>query len=238
MIENQGKREEMTLFLLFLVFLLVIVGYVGYQYISGFYGWKNRDGNQLKSHDLNMLFRCNLISIVGPSCSGKTSLAMKMKERYNKLQIIDMDNLFWEPNWIMVNDHEFLKRLENKINECKLNNKPIILVGNYRIANYYTWIKSDLVIILYIPFWVAFMHCLKRTLMGLLFKTKICNGNSETISNLLSKQSIIKRVWTLHNIKLQQITQKYQLNNKSKQIIKLTSPYYIQSFLNKLVIPS
>jgi adenylate kinase family enzyme len=48
----------------------------------------------------------NRIVIIGTSCSGKTTLATTIKEILN-ITHIELDVLYWKPNWIERSNNEF-----------------------------------------------------------------------------------------------------------------------------------
>jgi adenylate kinase family enzyme len=65
------------------------------------------------------------IIVIGNTCAGKTTLGMELAERLS-LPFIDLDALFWQPNWRPLELSEFRKRV------LEATDRPgWVLVGNY-----------------------------------------------------------------------------------------------------------
>ena len=86
------------------------------------------------------------INVVGSSGSGKSTFAKKLAER---LQIphIEMDQLFWGPDWHWPSDEEFLPRVKEAIAGDRW-----VLDGNYSRTTQLKWAVADTVIWIDLPF--------------------------------------------------------------------------------------
>ena len=51
------------------------------------------------------------VVILGTSSSGKTTLAKKIAEEQG-IQRIELDQLYWQPNWVPTAMPEFLQKIE------------------------------------------------------------------------------------------------------------------------------
>ncbi|MBI9031896.1 adenylate kinase [bacterium] len=127
------------------------------------------------------------ISIRGVSCSGKTTLA-KLIAKELGIPHIELDELFWLPNWEQRALHEFLNLVQDK-----LEKDSWVMDGNYsKVYNnlkiqydYQIWLDYSLLKIL--------LRYFKRTFDRVFFKRKICNGNTETIRSLFSSDALL--IW-------------------------------------------
>lgn len=69
------------------------------------------------------------IQVVGPSCAGKTTLAAELARRF-ALEFVELDALFWEPNWQEPDREEFAARVTEAI-----SGPGWVLAGNYSRAS-------------------------------------------------------------------------------------------------------
>lgn len=81
------------------------------------------------------------IIIIGPSCSGKTTLASELARRL-EAPFVELDALFWKPGWTAPPDDEFRgKLIEAHVGETWVS------AGNYlRHTRAVTWPRADTII--------------------------------------------------------------------------------------------
>ncbi len=131
------------------------------------------------------------IVIVGTSGSGKTTLAKKIAGNKN-ISRIELDVLFWNPNWIETPQKEF----HEKIKQAVLTTESWILCGNYNAAKQITLPLATDIIWLNFPLYINLWRGLKRSMQRLLSGTESFAGCSETFSlTFLSKKSILQIAW-------------------------------------------
>ncbi len=94
------------------------------------------------------------IAVVGPSCSGKATLA-KILSDYLGYPMIELDALFWGPNW--TRRKEFLQDVKSKI-----QNDEWIMDGHYSTSRELIWRRATTVIFLDLPFHVVFFRAITR----------------------------------------------------------------------------
>jgi adenylate kinase family enzyme len=80
------------------------------------------------------------INIIGTSGSGKSSFAKKLSQ-ITGFPYVEMDKVFWGPNWKWPSDEEFFSKLK-----VALAGEKWILDGNYTRTIPIKWEKVDLVI--------------------------------------------------------------------------------------------
>ncbi len=124
------------------------------------------------------------------SGSGKTTFAQKLATQLD-IPHVEMDALFWEPNWTEAPTAVFLDRVERA-----LATPSWVVEGNYGIARDSTWRKAEVIIWLDYPFHVIFGRALYRTLRRALTREQLWSGNRESFrKSFFSKDSILIWVW-------------------------------------------
>jgi len=138
-----------------------------------------------------LLFVGNLltvkINIVGITASGKSTFGRELAEAI-EVPFIEMDSLFWGPNWREPPDTEFFENLE-----AALLPSAWVLDGNYSRTTHIKWKDVDTVIWLDYSFPKTFYRSVSRAIKRAYFKTELWpnTGNYETFSKLFSKESIV-----------------------------------------------
>lgn len=132
------------------------------------------------------------INVVGTSGSGKSTFSQQLAQTLN-LPHIEMDKLFWGPNWTEPSNEEFFPKLE-KI----LAQDGWILDGNYSRTIPVKWPRTQAVIWLDMPFSTTVTQAIKRAVSRAASKQEIWagTGNVETFrKSFFSRNSII--LWTI-----------------------------------------
>ncbi|MGA1188994.1 MAG: adenylate kinase [Pseudomonadales bacterium] len=147
------------------------------------------------------------INVVGSSGSGKSTLARQLSDRLRR-PLIEIDALFWGPDWSETPDETFLPKLETELSQASW-----VLDGNYHRTRSIKWRDVTLVIWLDPPFWRVLWQVLTRTLRRALFSEVLWSGNRESFTrSFLSKDSILW--WSLSNLKT--IRARYQAEMTSE----------------------
>ncbi|MBC8385025.1 MAG: adenylate kinase [Candidatus Cloacimonetes bacterium] len=113
------------------------------------------------------------IVIVGSTCSGKTTLA-KHLSRILKIPHIELDAIYWGPNWTAKPFPEFRKIVEKISTE-----NSWIIEGNYMSVQNIVFSEAELVIWLNYSFPVVMHRALKRTIRRIISKELLFSGNRE-----------------------------------------------------------
>lgn len=171
------------------------------------------------------------INIIGTSGCGKSTISKKLAKLLN-YEYIEMDRMFWGPNWKESNYDSFLKKLEKELKKEKW-----ILDGNYKKTIPLKWKYTDLVIWLDYSFLRNFIQSFIRAVKRLIIREVLwsSSGNKETFKSFFSKESIV-----FHMVKNYYINKK-KYNNYTKdssfshiKFIKLKNPKEVKGFLNNL----
>ena len=177
----------------------------------------------------------NRINVVGTSGSGKTTFSKLLA---NKLEIrhIELDAIFWGPNWYWPPDEEFFENVKNALNE----HKKWVLDGNYTRTIPIKWQNVDAVIWLDYSFCRTLFQSLKRALRRSLLKEELWQGTGNRESfrrTFFSKESII--LWTLKTHAKVKIKYEKLMNDSQYSkihFIRLKSPSEASKFLSELNI--
>ena len=131
----------------------------------------------------------NKIIVIGTTGSGKSTVAKKLSEILN-VPHIQLDFLFWKPNWEQSTDEEFFSKIEKAIDKPRW-----VVDGNYNRTNHLTWKEADTVIWIDLPFWLTFYQIFKRSLIRAMTREELWEGtgNKESFLRMFSKDSIL--IW-------------------------------------------
>jgi adenylate kinase family enzyme len=169
------------------------------------------------------------ILIVGTSGAGKSTLALQLSRKLG-IPDIELDALFWKPNWTQSESEEF----RNKIQEAINNKSGFIIHGNYNKVRDLTWGKVDTVIWLDYSRPLILWRVLKRSIFRILRNEALWSNNRESFKKtFFSRDSIILWSWNTYNLRKTQYTQLTQHPEYSNvKIIKFKSPKQTKKFIN------
>ena len=149
------------------------------------------------------------INVLGTSGSGKTSVARRIAKKLN-IPYVELDELFWKPNWTESTDEEFFPKLEEA-----LSADAWVLDGNYTRTIPIKWKRCQMVMYLDLPFHIVFYRVLRRTFKYIFQDQVLWAGNKETFWRaFFTADSII--LWTLKT---------FSRNRKDFLIISQSSEY-------------
>lgn len=166
------------------------------------------------------------INVVGTSGSGKSTFAKALAGKLN-CPYVEMDSIWWKENWQNVSDEEFFEKLETA-----LATDAWVLDGNYTRSTPVKWRNAQMVIWLDFPLHITLYRAIKRALVRLITREEMWHGNKESLSKLLSKDSIVW--WTITTYKNN--VAKYEALMKDErfvhiQFVRLRSQKNVDEFL-------
>ena len=127
------------------------------------------------------------INVIGTTGSGKSTFTRALAERLG-VTCIEMDSLFWQPNWGETPDQEFFAALEQAL-DCD----GWVLDGNYTRTIPIKWKHVDTVIWLDYGFFTNLFRISKRSIQRSLSGDELWagTGNRESFRKLFSRDSIM-----------------------------------------------
>ncbi|MEO5917045.1 MAG: adenylate kinase [Luteolibacter sp.] len=169
------------------------------------------------------------INVVGSSGSGKSTFSNALA---NILQVrhIEMDALFWGPDWHWPSDEEFFGKLRAAVSK-----ENWVLDGNYNRTIDIKWEEVDMVVWLDPGFPTTFFRSVKRAFKRSLTREEIWEGTGNRESfrkSFFSNDSII--LWSVTNFR--SIRRKYEaLSVEEKyshiRFVRLKTPSETEAFL-------
>jgi adenylate kinase family enzyme len=130
------------------------------------------------------------IIVVGTSGSGKSTLARELSRRLD-LPHIEMDALYWGPDWTVAEKDVFAARVRQAVAQDRWT-----LCGNYRAVSGIVFPRADTIVWLDYPMSLVFMRSLRRTIRRVITREPLWHGNRESFTkSFLSKDSIL--LWVI-----------------------------------------
>ena len=103
------------------------------------------------------IFPYKRIIIVGTTSSGKSTLAEKLANILN-LDFVELDALYWQPNWLGTPDDEFIPKVDNAT-----TGERWVVAGTYSRTIPTTWRRAEVIIWLDYSLWLILWQLTKRT---------------------------------------------------------------------------
>jgi len=133
------------------------------------------------------------IVILGITGSGKSTLARALSDFYG-FNCVELDNLFWKPDWERSSDEEFAEKVELSLTKSD----SWIVDGNYtRVGSTLIWQRADTFIWLDYPLRINFWRLWKRIWKRFLTQEPMWDaGNKETLwKHFLTTDSLFVWAW-------------------------------------------
>lgn len=168
--------------------------------------------------------RPSRVLVYGVTGSGKTTLARQIGERLS-LPWHSVDELAWEPGWIQVPTE-----VQRANIEAICSQEEWVLDTAYGSWADIPLARADLVVGLDFPRWISLSRLLRRSLLRVIRRTSVCNGNVESIGTLLSKDSIV--VWHFKSFKRkQQRMRQWQADPEKPLVLLFRTPKAVARWL-------
>ena len=130
--------------------------------------------------------RLRRVIVIGTSCCGKTKFAKQLAKQLNYLHI-ELDSLYWLPNWIARTDNEFRQMVEQASSgDCW------VIDGNYGTVRDVIWPRANAVVWLNYNFRTVCSRALLRTFRRSLTGEELYSGNRESLVRaFFTRESIL-----------------------------------------------
>ena len=169
------------------------------------------------------------IYVTGTSCSGKTTLAVAISKRL-RLPHIELDALFWGPNWTPVPDETFRARVVDA-----LATRDWVLDGGYATLQDLTWGQAETVIWLDYPMPIVLGRWARRTVRRLRSRQEFWpgTGNRESIRNALRRDGLLWWILRTHRARRRRIERRIE-DHRGIQVVRMRSPAETERWLRDL----
>jgi adenylate kinase family enzyme len=128
------------------------------------------------------------INVIGTSGSGKSTFSRKLASKLN-YPYIEMDALYWKPNWTESEGAEFFALLKESLSH------PVwVLDGNYNETAALKWAQADTIIWIDYSFIRTLLQVIKRAMARSISRQEVWpgTGNVETFrKSFCSSDSVI-----------------------------------------------
>jgi len=135
------------------------------------------------------------ISVVGNSGSGKSHLAAQLAAALGA-PWVELDGVIHQKHWIDLDEDEFRRRVGATVASASW-----VIDGNYSQVRDLIWARADTVVWLDPPRRTVMRRVLTRSLMRVLTRQELWNGNRERSRDVLSldpDRSIVLWAWKEH----------------------------------------
>ena len=178
--------------------------------------------------NINLKNKYKYIAIVGSTCSGKTTLA-KHLSKILQIPHIELDAIYWGPNWIAKPFPEFREIVE------EISNRDCwIIEGNYLSVQDIVFSKAELVIWLNFSFPIVFYRALTRTVKRMITQEEIFSGNKERFfEQFFTKDSLL--YWVIKTYKKKKDNMRFIFEHdiySNMKKIELTKTKQVLDFIN------
>ena len=170
------------------------------------------------------------INVIGTSGSGKSHFSRRLADKLD-IPYIEMDAVFWLPNWNHLSTDDFLSELKTLMEQ-----KAWVLDGNQSKTNELKWQYVDTIVWLDFGFFRTFKQILTRSFKRAYSQEEIWagTGNRESFRrNFFSSDSVV--LWMLQNYwKTKRKYTKLFASNlaNSVRLVRIKSPQQAEMFLN------
>jgi adenylate kinase family enzyme len=147
-----------------------------------------------EEHD-NIEGRLSRVVVQGNSGSGKTTFAGALANALD-IAYLELDGLYQQRDWTPLDIDEFRARVATFADEPRW-----IVDGNYSHVRDILWPRATTVLIIDLPKRVVITRVIKRTILRILKREELWNGNRESWRNALSRdpnRNIILWSWNSH----------------------------------------
>lgn len=168
------------------------------------------------------------VNVVGASGSGKTTFSRQLAAVLG-VPYIQLDQVFWEPNWTEPPDSRFFPRVEQV-----LSGERWVLDGNYHRTAPIKWPRTTTVIWLDYQLWRVLFQVTRRSLVRALKSEELWpqTGNRESLRRLFSRQSIVLYSYRTHpSHRVRYEREQVELSWPHLHFVRLRSPREARAFV-------
>ena len=170
------------------------------------------------------------VVVLGTSGSGKTTLARELSRRMNAPHV-ELDALYWQPNWTPTPKPVFRRRVEQAIAQ-----DAWALCGNYASVRDLTLARADTAIWLDYPMSVVFTRVLSRSLRRAFTRETLWGNNRESLYlQFCTRESIL--LWVINTWRIRRRDYPKMLRGevcRHLRVLRFRSPRETEAWLSQL----
>lgn len=170
------------------------------------------------------------ILVHGVTGSGKTTIARQIGEVTGLPWHSVDDEIGWLPGWVERPPEE-----QRAIAERIVAGDGWVLDTAYGKWRDVVVPRVDLIVALDYPRWLSFGRLVRRTVLRIVRRDEICNGNVESLRVALSSDSILWWHWQSFTRKREQI-RRWQQDPDAPLVLRLTSPRQVPALLRGFAV--
>jgi adenylate kinase family enzyme len=164
------------------------------------------------------------ILVYGVTGSGKTRLAEAISDATG-IPWHAVDELTWEPGWVEVPQDEQRRRIAAICAEERW-----VLDTAYGRWLDIPLARVELIVALDYPRWLSLFRLVRRSVARAVDRKPICNGNIESLRNIVSRNSIIGWHFKSFSRKRKRI-RAWEADPADPEVVRLTSPRATEEWL-------
>ena len=172
------------------------------------------------------------IVVIGTTGSGKSTLAEQLARKLD-LEFIDLDALYWEPNWVAAPDDLFRARAE-----LATRAEGWAVAGNYSKVRDITWPRAQAVAWLDYPLGLIYKRLIVRSVRRWWTRELLWGTNRERLWPHLmiwSDESLFRWAYKTYWRRKREIPQYLELPQHSHlKLFHFTNPHETQNWLDDL----
>jgi adenylate kinase family enzyme len=170
------------------------------------------------------------VVIQGTSGSGKTTLSLALAGALG-VQCLELDGLYQQADWTPLEVDEFRSRVA-----CFVDQPRWVVDGNYSHVRDILWPLATSIVFIDLPKRVVMTRVIKRTLLRIVKREQLWNGNRESWRNALSRdpmRNIILWSWNSHEKYREIVPREAAESVGLDRVVVLTSARDVRRFLNE-----
>ncbi len=171
------------------------------------------------------------IVVIGAAGSGKSTLAEAVSTRLG-LPHIELDEIFWGPNWAAMPRDMFRARVSEMV-----GGDAWVAAGNYSSARDLLWARADTLVWLDLPLPLILWRLLRRTLRRVVRRETLWGGNQETWRGaFFSRESLFPYAVRQHGRFRRELAVLVAQTHPHLTLIRLRTPSEVTTWLERELV--